>query len=362
MADTKRTTVSMAGSSAKSKRGGKNSPEDPYATARVRAILDPEETDLVSAKLAEIQSTGAQVAIAATVEGSIERIVSIGGTPEVVGKGYGAVLRVLHGVEPVEKEVKDEDGGLIAELRVVMPAVFATPLTRPSYPILQTIHTETTATLTLNQSVLPLSTERLLIVRGSIHAVSKAVQKISEYLQNSYEHYASIQNGAKPPVVWYVPLPVYGSLGAPENYDLPRVIQARMMTPQNPFGIDPKVPLAPQPSAQPQQQVLQQGPTQIPGPMVGGPAGGHGIQAAVVGPGGRMTQQIFIPNDMVGAIIGKGGAKINEIRQMSGSHIKINEPAENSNERLVTITGTQDCNQMALYMLYSRLESEKHRM
>jgi heterogeneous nuclear rnp K-like protein 2 len=58
---------------------------------------------------------------------------------------------------------------------------------------------------------------------------------------------------------------------------------------------------------------------------------------------------------MVGAIIGKGGAKINEIRQLSGSVIKINEPTDNSNERLVTITGTQECNQMALYMLYSRL-------
>jgi len=82
---------------------------------------------------------------------------------------------------------------------------------------------------------------------------------------------------------------------------------------------------------------------------------------------------------MVGAIIGKGGAKINEIRQLSGSVIKINEPQDNSNERLVTITGTQECNQMALYMLYSRLgkfplverfrtvtneitESEKHRI
>ncbi|KAG9684225.1 hypothetical protein KCU76_g12571, partial [Aureobasidium melanogenum] len=57
----------------------------------------------------------------------------------------------------------------------------------------------------------------------------------------------------------------------------------------------------------------------------------------------------------VGAIIGKGGAKINEIRQLSGSVIKINEPQDNSNERLVTITGTQECNQMALFMLYSRL-------
>lgn len=72
-------------------------------------------------------------------------------------------------------------------------------------------------------------------------------------------------------------------------------------------------------------------------------------------PGQPLTQQIFIPNDMVGAIIGKGGAKINEIRHLSGSVIKINEPQDNSNERLVTITGTQECNQMALYMLYARL-------
>jgi poly(rC)-binding protein 2/3/4 len=72
-------------------------------------------------------------------------------------------------------------------------------------------------------------------------------------------------------------------------------------------------------------------------------------------PGQPLTQQIYIPNDMVGAIIGKGGAKINEIRHLSGSVIKINEPQESSNERLVTITGTAECNQMALYMLYSRL-------
>lgn len=76
-------------------------------------------------------------------------------------------------------------------------------------------------------------------------------------------------------------------------------------------------------------------------------------------PGQPITQQIFIPNDMVGAIIGKGGAKINEIRHLSGSVIKINEPQDNNNERLVTISGTQECNQMALYMLYQRLGESK---
>ncbi|KAJ8120124.1 hypothetical protein O1611_g10446 [Lasiodiplodia mahajangana] len=76
--------------------------------------------------------------------------------------------------------------------------------------------------------------------------------------------------------------------------------------------------------------------------------------------GAPLTQQIYIPNDMVGAIIGKGGQKINEIRQISGSVIKINEPQDNSNERLVTITGTEECNRMALYMLYSRLGELKN--
>jgi heterogeneous nuclear rnp K-like protein len=43
---------------------------------------------------------------------------------------------------------------------------------------------------------------------------------------------------------------------------------------------------------------------------------------------GSQTQQIFIPNELVGSIIGKGGSRINEIRQASNSHIKILEPGE----------------------------------
>ena len=97
----------------------------------------------------------------------------------------------------------------------------------------------------------------------------------------------------------------------------------------------------------------QQAGAGAPAPYHGGPPAHAAAAAAATQQ--LQTQQIYIPNDMVGAIIGKGGAKINEIRHLSGSVIKINEPQDNSNERLVTITGTAECNQMALYMLYSRL-------
>jgi len=94
--------------------------------------------------------------------------------------------------------------------------------------------------------------------------------------------------------------------------------------------------------------------------------------AAAAGP--LQTQQIYIPNDLVGCIIGKGGAKINEIRQMSASQIKIMEPGAvgvgpggaqagppNEGERLVVITGQPHNIQMAVGLLYHRLEQEKQK-
>ncbi len=92
-------------------------------------------------------------------------------------------------------------------------------------------------------------------------------------------------------------------------------------------------------------------------------------QNPYAGPGAPsqlQTQQIYIPNDLVGCIIGKGGAKINEIRHMSASQIKIMEPgavgvgingapapAGSEGERLVVITGQPANIQMAVSLLYS---------
>jgi poly(rC)-binding protein 2/3/4 len=169
-------------------------------------------------------------------------------------------------------------------------------------------------------------------------------------------------------VIPYNPQPAGGNYGNRDNYHRGRSDpRAHQMAPQSyapqygghpqqghqnpaaqmPYGGHAAGGYGPGPHAQPH-------PAGPGGPH--GPAGPHG--QPVPGPamaGAPLTQQIYIPNDMVGAIIGKGGQKINEIRQISGSVIKINEPQDNSNERLVTITGTEECNRMALYMLYSRL-------
>lgn len=74
------------------------------------------------------------------------------------------------------------------------------------------------------------------------------------------------------------------------------------------------------------------------------------------------TQHISIPSDMVGCIIGKGGSKISEIRQLSGSRISIAKvPHDESGERMFTIQGTSEANERALFLLYGQLETEKER-
>lgn len=74
------------------------------------------------------------------------------------------------------------------------------------------------------------------------------------------------------------------------------------------------------------------------------------------------TQNISIPSDMVGCIIGRSGSKITEIRRLSGSKISIaKEPHDDTGERMFTIIGTPEANEKALFLLYNQLESEKDR-
>lgn len=84
--------------------------------------------------------------------------------------------------------------------------------------------------------------------------------------------------------------------------------------------------------------------------------------SGAVGDEDMQTQNISIPADMVGCIIGKGGTKISEIRRSSGAKISIaKQPHDETGERMFTIMGSAESNERALYLLYENLEAEKGR-
>ncbi|XP_060896880.1 poly(rC)-binding protein 3 isoform X1 [Labrus mixtus] len=74
------------------------------------------------------------------------------------------------------------------------------------------------------------------------------------------------------------------------------------------------------------------------------------------------SQELAIPNDFIGCIIGRQGSKINEIRQVSGAHIKIASATDGSAVRQVTITGSPASISVAQYLINASLEMAKYTM
>lgn len=87
----------------------------------------------------------------------------------------------------------------------------------------------------------------------------------------------------------------------------------------------------------------------------GGALGGAGAGGAAGGVAN--TQKIAIPTICAGCVIGKGGAVIRDLRAQSGTNISIAdaEPV-NPNERVVTLTGTPQGIQMAIFLIRQLVE------
>ena len=83
-----------------------------------------------------------------------------------------------------------------------------------------------------------------------------------------------------------------------------------------------------------------------PAPRVGG--GGGGGQPGYGAP--QIQQSLNVSNEVVGAIIGRAGSKINEIRQTSGAQVKIADKVPGAVERTIIMSGTPEAVQMAQYV------------
>jgi heterogeneous nuclear rnp K-like protein len=186
------------------------------------------------------------------------------------------------------------------------------------------------------KEMLPQSTERIVEVQGTPDGVQKAVWEIGKCLIDDeqrgygtvlYSPAVRVQGGAPP-------APPLNGNGA--GYGPPRSFN------RTGNGAD----FTGAPSYSPRRS----------GPQDAGPPPvveeGEDIQ----------TQNISIPADMVGCIIGRGGSKISEIRKSSGARISIAKaPHDETGERMFTITGGPSANEKALYLLYENLEAEKMR-
>lgn len=67
-----------------------------------------------------------------------------------------------------------------------------------------------------------------------------------------------------------------------------------------------------------------------------------------------ITLRLIVPASQCGSLIGKGGSKIKEIREVTGASIQVaSEMLPNSTERAVTISGTSEAITQCIYHICS---------
>ncbi|KAJ8360995.1 hypothetical protein SKAU_G00175200 [Synaphobranchus kaupii] len=208
------------------------------------------------------------------------------------------------------------------------------------------IRESTGAQVQVAGDLLPNSTERGVTISGTQDAIIQCVKLICTVILESPPKGATIP---------YRPSPTPGAVleasefGSHPLFSLTQggVELQQAYTVQNQYGI-PHSELA-----KLHQLSMQQGLT----PM--------GQPAATILPAGLETnaqttsQELLIPNDLIGSIIGRQGTKINEIRQVSGAQIKIGSQLDSTSDRHVTITGSPISINLAQYLITSCLETAK---
>lgn len=175
--------------------------------------------------------------------------------------------------------------------------------------VIKETQSETGAKVQVSNDPLPQSTEKTITITGTPSAIHQATIRILSQLKES---------PVRPNVKSFPYVP-----GQP-------------LYPQPPYGM-PQYPLQ-MASGYPQQMGMQ----------------GYGLNplAAVTN-----TQKIAIPTVCAGCVIGKGGSVIRDLRQQSGTNISIADPDPSSpNERVVTLTGSPQGIQAAIYLIRNLVE------
>ncbi|KAF7194870.1 RNA-binding protein rnc1 [Pseudocercospora fuligena] len=332
------------------KIGGLNTDERPrteeeYGQSQLtlRAIVTSKEAGVIIGKagqnVADLRDkTGVRAGVSKVVPGVHDRVLTVTGALTGISDAYGLVAdSLVKGVPQMGM------GGVVGNpnthpIRLLISHnQMGTIIGRQGLKIKQ-IQDASGVRMVAQKEMLPQSTERIVEVQGTPEGVQKAVWEIGKCLIDDeqrgygtvlYSPAVRVQGGAPAP-----PLNGTGaSYGAPRSY--------------NRTGNGADFTGGQSPSSYP--------------PRRNGPSDGAPPPRAEDGED-IQTQNISIPADMVGCIIGRGGSKISEIRKSSGARISIAKaPHDETGERMFTITGGPAANEKALYLLYENLEAEKMR-
>ncbi|XP_006169134.1 poly(rC)-binding protein 2 isoform X9 [Tupaia chinensis] len=313
-------------------------------TLTIRLLMHGKEVGSIIGKKGESvkkmrEESGARINIS---EGNCpERIITLAGPTNAIFKAFAMIIDKLE--EDISSSMTNSTAASRppVTLRLVVPASQCGSLIGKGGCKIKEIRESTGAQVQVAGDMLPNSTERAITIAGIPQSIIECVKQICVVMLESPPKGVTIPYRPKPsssPVIF---------------------AGGQAYTIQGQYAI-------PQPDLTKLHQLAMQ---QSHFPMTHGNTGFSGIEssspevkgywAGLDASAQTTSHELTIPNDLIGCIIGRQGAKINEIRQMSGAQIKIANPVEGSTDRQVTITGSAASISLAQYLINVSLENAK---
>lgn len=376
--------------------------DDSYSVS-VRMYCPVKEAAAIVGKKGEMithirEKANVRIYVSENLKNVPERVISVKGSSEDVARAFGLITRAIL------EEPEDEPASMMSKqynLKLLVPHPMVGYIIGKSGSKFREIEENSAAKLKAAEQPLPYSTDRVLSVTGVGDAIHIAVYYICQVMQ---QHKDCLK---KHKIIYYNPAnfrpqlptanPMMNMPMAPQQSPMPFMAGNTMqMQPMGPgpglkdnHGSFQQVPkpynfqMMFQPSIRPQFN----GPLNMPTSQI--PIGtqnlftdehGNTIVGDVItqmpvqisSSPDKFTEDVFVANNNIGSVIGKGGNNIKQIRENSGcTYVKI-EPDQNqsillgggkglTNIRKLTLTGSYTSIQTAIYLINQRISADKER-
>lgn len=377
--------------------------DDDASTVSVRMYCPVKEAAAVVGKKGEKithirEKANVRIYVSENLKNVPERVISVKGSAEDVARAFGLITRAIL------EEPEDEPASITSKqynLKLLVPHPMVGYIIGKSGSKFREIEENSAAKLKAAEQALPYSTDRVLSVTGVGDAIHIAVYYICLVM---LAHRDCLK---KHKIIYYNPSnfrpqlpaanPIMNMSIAPQQNAVPYMtgnpMQMQQMGPgpnlKDAHGSYLQVPkpynfqMMFQPSVRPQFN----GPLNMPNTQIQIGAQNlftdeHGntiigdvitqMPVQISSSPDKFSEDVFVANSNIGSVIGKGGNNIKQIRESSGcTYVKI-EPDQNqsillgggkglTNIRKLTLTGSYNSIQTAIYLINQRISADKER-
>lgn len=330
------------------------------------------------------EKANVRIDVSENLKNTPERIVTVRGPAENVAKAFGLLVRIIL------DEPEDEPALELSKpfnLKILIPHPLIGFIIGKQGAKFREIEDKSAAKLKAAEVPLPYLTDRILSIVGVADAVHIAVfyvaQVVNEY-KDCLKKFKAVYYNPKHYTALHMPAGT--TLALPHHM---QTMQLHLLLPQDlpvpypqlrPLGFDypalypaPQAPApyrhpAPPPVVAPPDHYTDEYGNQMVGNVV------VGLPVSVPAPAhpDRVNQDVFVPRDAIGLVIGKRGNNIKHIREHSGCvYVKIEPDAGQSLTlgkglgltpvRKLTLTGSLGACQAATYLINQRIVADKER-